>query len=146
MSADFGKTSTPAAASPRDRLDPTDAPAPVAAALRRQGLIGAGEQIELLDTPPPVRARKHRPGQTEVQLGGALTTVRTTPPPAMRVARPPEGADFTQTIADALRSRKASAPPAAPRVVADAAMDWAPAVAVVVIFGVFAGLLLAFGG
>ena len=152
MSTDSGNYKiAPLVAPPRGHLDPVDAPVPVAATLRRQRLIGADGANEISDMPAPVRPRAPPVGHSHVQASREPVSVRAMPSPTMRRYGPtpvPRAAreDLTQTIEDALRSRQASAPPAVPRVKKDAAMDWAPVVVVVALFGIFAGLLVTFAG
>ena len=66
-----------------ESVDPTDAPPPLTAGLRRAGLIGDGEEFDLLGTPPPVRPL-YEPEYITVMLNGKPVRVRTTPPPPQR--------------------------------------------------------------
>jgi hypothetical protein len=125
--------------------DPTDAPVPLAATLRRQGLMGAEDRITVLSTPPPVKPEK-RPGLEFMELDGKQVPVFTTPPPPRRrheadtMDRP--GPSDAELVADAVASLVT--PP--PKPLEDAAESRAPAfaaiAAVLVLLGTFAALLM----
>ena len=142
--ADPQDPSTPGA--PPLRPAPEDAPPPVAAALRRGGWIAEEEVVELLGTPPPVQERSLEPGEALMEVGGREVRVRTTPPPAMRQVAPAHRERTpTATIEEALRMRKASAPPA-PRVKApETSVNWVPALFAGTLVVVFVVLLFLAG-
>lgn len=138
-------SSTPSSAIQRDAAD---APAPVAASLRRGGWIGEGDSVQIINTPPPVRPRGQAPREASEEAGAAARRVRTTPRPVLRqrsVARPVD-LEPTGTIEQALRMRKASAPPAPVVRRPEPSTFWLPIVMGVVLLGAFGAALWASAG